>query len=714
MDSGYPWFMFIGWIWASIAAGATPLCDLLLTETPRLADVQAALVAGDDPNEACLWRERVPMSHTTGGFLAAVLLPVISWPIVFTEDVNQKRSAWPLALAAERLGVPGVRLLLAAGTRPYDGALEAAIVTDRWEIARLLIDAGAEPVLTTLGPPLAGDLGRLAKLDALGVGLERVTSIEGGGRLLTDPATAQAFLDRGLPAEVLLTAVVPSGRVEVLDRCIPWLNPNDGRTYEAMREAALHGRWDLVGPLREIGVPWEMRDHEPVLVGLVDQGSVRDVERALADGADPTAVGPSGNRALDTAVGDGRADLVQRLLDAGAPVDARNVWGRTALAIAAGNGRIDLVELLIARQASVVEGAPLAEALGNGELAAAGLLIAAGAPADDDTLKRLIGAGNVEAVRYLLASGVSPNRRLGTGESLVVIAVRGEDLDVVRTLVAAGATLDGDSVGTSALRAAIERGDPAWVGKIVALGADPAQLPTDGLFDRIDAAMQVLVIERFGVRPPPELLVDAARSGDAARVGWLLAHRADPNGADRFGRQPIAETDDPETEALLLAAGAVVPAERVGRLVWMGGWPQLERLGVRGAALDPFLADRVDDGDGEAVDWLLAHGADPDAMGDGRRPLVVAAERDDALVVRLLAAGASPTEAAMVAAVERGSDVAVEALLAAGAPYDRTVAGWDVAHCRLDRLEPGVVSWAEVRRVAREAGCAAEVRRILR
>lgn len=714
--------MIIGWLLA-MAAQAGPLCDVLLVPTPPVASVGAALANGDDPNELCRWVGRVPMSHTVGGFLAAVLLPVISWPVVFTEDVNKKQTALPLVLAMERLGDDGVELLLDAGARPYAGILDQAIAQDRWELARRLVAAGTPPFVEGLEAPLAGDLGRLGKLETLGIRLEHVSVISDGGKLLTDPVVAARFLDRGLPAEVLLVPVADGGTLAVLDLCLSRVNPIDDRVAAALREAAVGGRWDVVERLRAIGVPWETTGQEPVLIAVVSAGSARDTDRVLRGGADPAARDPFGQTALHVAVENGRADLVTRLVDAGAPLDDTGAWGRTPLAIAAGAGRADLVQLLLARGASPSAGNPLAAALDEGQVAIAGLLVDAGAQVDDDTVRRLV--GNRDALRYLLGHGLSADRRLGTGETLPVLAIRSGSPELLRLLVDAGAPLDGDTAKSSAFRAAIATDDPARVEQVLALGADPTRIPTEHLWDGIDGRMEALLLDRLGLRPPPEALVDAAREGDAARVAMLLAHGADPNAANRWGDVPFARTLNPEVERLLLAAGAEVPLALVDEAVRDRRWPQLERLGVRGRRLDPLLAVAVARRDTKGLDWLLAHGASIHAVDrEGWTVLHHAVTEAPELIGRLIAAGAvrdarDPSgRTAMDLALERGEDEAVETLLAAGAPYAPAVLRYDLATCRTARLQahvsPETLSWTEIRPVVRAAGCGPEIRRWLR
>jgi ankyrin repeat protein len=717
--------MLLSWLWAATAQ-ASPLCDALLQPTPPLAALQQALAAGDDPNEPCRWTARVPSIQTRDGVLAALFAPVVSWPLLLTEQVQQERSALPLSLAIDDLGDEGVAMLLDAGARPYDGALETAVRHDRWEVARWLVEAGAPPTLQWLGEPLAGDRERLAKLDALGIRLDPVTALAGGGAMLTDPIAAARFLEQGLAPEVLMLPVVEHGSVAVFELCLAASDATDSRLVGALRSAVIGRRWDLADRLRAFGVPWDADGQSPVLVEAVSRGSALDV--------------------------------VTWLLNAGAPVDDTESWGASALSIAARDGRAELVSLLLARGASPGTGHPLVAALWSDETAIAEQLLAAGAPVDDATVRSVV--DHPGAIGFLLGHGLSADHRLGTGQTLAVLAVRNKKTEVLRMLVDAGAPLDGPTPERSALRAAIATDDPALVELVLALGADPGAMPLEGVWRGVDGPMEAVLLGRLPLAPSPDALVDAVRRSDVARVQHLLSAGADPNAPDRWDDLPLDLTTDAEIERLLLAAGARLSYGIVERLVRDGAWSSLERRGVQGTALGSLLTGTVERGDSEGVAWMLAHGADPNQVDivHFRRPLSAAIERRDlALVELLLAAGASvtrtdgkgatvihqavedafpeaigPLHAAgapldlpddegrmpIQRALERWNPTAVDALLAAGHPYAPLVLAWDLETCQTDRLKahvlPGSLSWTTVRPQVRGRSCRAELRRWLR
>ena len=162
-------------------------------------------------------------------------------------------------------------------------------------------------------------------------------------------------------------------------------------------------------------------------------------------------------------------------------------------------------------------------------------------------------------------------------------------------------------------------------------------------------------------------LIAAAKSGDAARVGALLAAGADARAASPDG-----------TSALHWAARAAA-AEAVERLLAAGADAEsANRYGVTPLAL------AAQSGEPAAVRALLAAGADPNgATPAGETVLMVAARTGNAAVLdQLLTAGAAVDAAeswrgqtALAWAAAEDNADAVERLLAAGADVEARSAG---------------------------------------
>ena len=85
------------------------------------------------------------------------------------------------------------------------------------------------------------------------------------------------------------------------------------------------------------------------LLRAAERGSVEDVSRLLADGADANARNVYGNTPLQAAAAQGHKGIAQLLIAKGADVNAKDSDGDTSLHDAVTGGHKDIAELLIAR-----------------------------------------------------------------------------------------------------------------------------------------------------------------------------------------------------------------------------------------------------------------------------------------------------------------------------------------------------------------------------
>ena len=201
----------------------------------------------------------------------------------------------------------------------------------------------------------------------------------------------------------------------------------------------------------------------------------------------------------------------------------------------------------------------------------------------------------------------------------------------------------------------------------------------------------VLALASLGAAGPDTRLADAARAGDLAGVEDLLragvaADTPEPDGTTAL--HWAAYRDDVEMAARLIAAGADVDRANahgatslslacvnanptlVGQLLEAGADPDLPAAG------EPPLLTCARTGNVEAVELLLARGADPN-VGDawkGQTAVMWAAAEDHVPVVETLLAhgadldaAAASGETALLFAVQRGYGATMRALLAAGA-----------------------------------------------
>src|SRR5262245_42855318 len=157
----------------------------------------------------------------------------------------------------------------------------------------------------------------------------------------------------------------------------------------------------------------------------------------------PSAQGRDEKRdALWAAVRAGDAKAVAAALDAGADVNARNEIGVTALWIAAGKDKLDVIETLVRRGADVNArdgiwySTPLSSAVGGKQLAAAELLIKAGAKDVDAAIFSATTQGNEAMVGKILEHGRVSRDALDAALYLAV-AAKSEKLE--QALKGAGA-----------------------------------------------------------------------------------------------------------------------------------------------------------------------------------------------------------------------------------------------------------------------------------
>jgi hypothetical protein len=102
----------------------------------------------------------------------------------------------------------------------------------------------------------------------------------------------------------------------------------------------------LVGLAALVATAGDAAQTGDALLRAARAGDLAGVRRALREGADVDAPGPSGRTALVAATTSGDAAVVEALLAAGAWPDARDRGDATPLDVAQRDGRADLVDLL--------------------------------------------------------------------------------------------------------------------------------------------------------------------------------------------------------------------------------------------------------------------------------------------------------------------------------------------------------------------------------
>jgi ankyrin repeat protein len=167
------------------------------------------------------------------------------------------------------------------------------------------------------------------------------------------------------------------------------------------------------------------------------------------------------------------------------------------------------------------------------------LLVSLVQAAGDSAVTKAVKAGDIAAVRKLIASKADVNAVSGDGSSPLLWAAYNSDIDSAKALVAAGAKADvANNYGVTPLLQASRTGDAAMMDVLLKAGADPNKAHSEG-------------------ETP---LMAASRSGSVAAVKLLLDRGVDVNAVDSFQHQTAlmwaAAEDQGEVVDMLLKAGA--------------------------------------------------------------------------------------------------------------------------------------------------------------
>jgi ankyrin repeat protein len=296
-----------------------------------------------------------------------------------------------------------------------------------------------------------------------------------------------------------------------------------------------------------------------------------------------------------------------------------------------------------------------------------------GAAADTPPLIEAVKSQDVEAVSAVLRAGAAVDERQSDGATALHWGVYRDNLDIVDMLLAAGADVNAvNRLGTPPLWLAAMNGSSRLIGRLLEAGADPN------------------VVLPEGETP----LMTAARSGAVEGVRSLVAAGADVDARESARGQTalmwaVAQGHHQVVSALI-DAGADVSARSKVR-------PRLmSNEGVFGGAFDPAVVEHLGgftplmfaarQGDIESARLLRAAGADVnDVAGNSASALVLAIHSGHSpLAEFLLDHGADPNAdgagyTALHAAALRGELEAVKALLTHGADPNR----------RLEKGTPG-------------------------
>ena len=366
-------------------------------------------------------------------------------------------------------------------------------------------------------------------------------------------------------------------------------------------------------------------------------GSAAMVAALLAAGADANAALPSGETALMTASRTGSSEAVRLLASHGADLNAReHTRGQTALMWAVAQRHPDVVEALIALGADVhARSAPQPRRIhtrtaGFNPSGVVDTVLGSNTP-----LLFAARQGDLEAAGHLVAAGADVNDTAATGTSALVVAAHSGHTALALFLLERGADPNAAEAGYSALHAVALRGDETLAAALLARGADPNAPVLRGSQGRRNSPDYVLQHDVVG-----------------ATAFWLAAHFAEPGvmraladgGADpgfvmedgttplmavlaaRRRREPGLAPNPAEDERLVLEAARVAIAAGV----------DVDAADAAGnTALHTAARRRLD----TVVQLLADSGADLHVLnGNGQTPQDVAGGRggDDNTTVELL------------------------------------------------------------------------------
>ncbi len=322
------------------------------------------------------------------------------------------------------------------------------------------------------------------------------------------------------------------------------------------------------------------------------------------------------------------ASLAAELIRAGASVDQPNRAGQTALARAVELADAEVIETLLDRGAAIQvkdsDGlTPLHYAARRGDAGLTGLLIGRGADigARTNSGATPLALAQSPAVASLLCTAkADPGSRDNSGATPLMSAAQRRDLDVVRTLLSAGADPNAAAdLGQTALHCAAQGGAAGSLEAVTALvnaGADIDEETDEGITPLMAAAMRA----------------------DTQVVAYLLQRGAKVNAQTVSGNTAVMFASDGRNEY----SRDMTMTDRMAECI--------EVLANAGADLD--LAN---DSGATALHWattgfsaqpvgvLLQHGANPRLRAqDGSTPLGNARAQDhEKMIQDLIAAGAA-------------------------------------------------------------------------
>ena len=270
----------------------------------------------------------------------------------------------------------------------------------------------------------------------------------------------------------------------------PWVGPSAPEPLTPLMTAALAGTMEEMERVMASGADVNAATRSGITALMCASRDPAKVRRLLEAGANPKAAAKSGHTALMLAAGyDGALESVRLLLDRGADPNAVAIEaifpGATALRNAALRGDAETVRLLLDRGAQVETTVPVGGVVIGGDLKGR-----MGEAKVSMPLLFAAFAGQGDVVDLLLARGADPNTRIDLSEgglertTVLMLASDAGYPDLVRLLLKRGADPNArDKFGLTPLMyaaAAIDRGDTEIIRLLLDAGADPSARTSEG------------------------------------------------------------------------------------------------------------------------------------------------------------------------------------------------------------------------------------------
>ncbi len=616
---------------AAIGSGAMEIVDYLIQKgaKPSAFDVAAALnsgrisVASDYLARGAGVSQRVLVAAARAGDADITAEVIRRGGSAGALDVNGigPDGFTPLTAAAEAGSLATVRMLLLQGADPGQKDGWAFTAADRIEDKQGSPFYEIRDLLERAGPDLRSYQAK-AQL-SVAVAKRDAATVR---KLLAQKGDPNAeFTSLELPPYLsarLVDLACVMGSKDIVQLFIQYGATIDF-TSPGLEYAARAGRADLVQLMlqaKEVEKGNLQGRLDTVLGIAAETGNAALLDLMLQKGARPDG---GMEPALITAAARGHVEIAEKLLAKGATVDMKTSWSATTpLTAAMMNDQKEMVDLLLSHGAT-----------GLGGMAHGGPLVSA------------IVSRNLAWVRSLLDNGADVNATQPGVYPTLYSAVAGP-LEIVQLLVSRGARLeDKDYSGATALaRAATLKGNEAVTTFLLRQGAAVDSRTTAGVTP-IDTFM------RFGTwNEEIAGLLDKAYTGNDLKERFFIA----------LMKRDLKAADS------LLAEGAAVNAHAVDARA-ASDWTALMCLAAKG--------------DGEAVSFLIAHGADPslEERNNKQNAAEIAAAAGNSDIAKALLAllpdSQAMKERVLRQAARGGSVELVQLLLAQGAKPDATDAG---------------------------------------